>query len=614
MNRSIKKYFLLLSFFTCLTTVAQQQFSFTTEAEIYVVGDIHGAYHEVTSTLKNLNLIDEDNNWAGGNAHFVSLGDLVDRGPSARKVMDLFMNLQIQAEKAGGQFHIVLGNHEMMNLQGDWRYLSVEEINEFAADESIQQRTQAYQQFIQWYQLEDNEGTLTNFNNKYPAGFFAHYEAFNINGKYGQWLLQLPFIIKINDQLFTHGGLSKSIKNTELKKINDTLKSNLTSYIKSRNHFVNNNQLLFDMPFNIIIEKVKTFADSDQKNSLLSVVNNLVFSIKGPSWYRGNSLCHPYFEQDILVNNLKQWDAKRLWVGHTTTPTKTVQQRFSNQLVMMDTGMLRSYYNGQPWVAKIQPDGTTSFINGLTTKTGEAIPAAKREFSNPYGMNDAELEDFLKTAEITSKIPTDEGKTKPFKVTLEKDGKKVFGIFKYKDTHPKANKGKWHKSRDSADRYQYEVAAYRLDRILDINLVPVTIVRKIGRQKGIVQIWIDGLATKLALNEHNVKYTGFCNKNAQLNMMDTFDYLIANRDRNLTNIIYSISDWQLWFIDHSRSFSTSTQRPSMIKDTKIYLSDAFRVELEKLTKGQLRELRPWLHSKQISAIWKRRNKLLSGKF
>ena len=61
--------------------------------------------------------------WAAGRAHVVSLGDLLDRGADSRKVMDLLMRLQGEAAAAGGQLHVVLGNHEAMNLLGDLRYV-----------------------------------------------------------------------------------------------------------------------------------------------------------------------------------------------------------------------------------------------------------------------------------------------------------------------------------------------------------------------------------------------------------------------------------------------------------------------------------------------------------
>ena len=63
----------------------------------------------------------------------MSLGDLLDRGGDSRKVMDLLMRLQREASAAGGQMHVVLGNHEAMNLLGDLRYVVAAEYAAYAA-------------------------------------------------------------------------------------------------------------------------------------------------------------------------------------------------------------------------------------------------------------------------------------------------------------------------------------------------------------------------------------------------------------------------------------------------------------------------------------------------
>ncbi len=206
-----------------------------------------------------------------------------------------------------------------------------------------------------------------------------------------------------------------------------------------------------------------------------------------------------------------------------------------------------------------------------------------------------------------------EGVTRPFKVTLEKDSKIISAIFKYRDSKPGAQRGSWTSTKEKADRYQYEVAAYKLDRMLDIGLVPVTVERRIDGKKGILQVWIDGLISELVMKEDNIKNKGFCDPSAQFNMMNTFDYLIANRDRNQSNVLFTRDDWQLWFIDHSRAFSAKTRRHKSMRKIKILPTEAFKRALAKLTVKQLDILRPWLHHRQIDGIWKRKNNLIKWK-
>lgn len=95
-------------------------------------------------------------------------------------------------------------------------------------------------------------------------------------------------------------------------------------------------------------------------------------------------------------------------------------------------------------------------------------------------------------------------------------------------------------------------------------------------------------------------------------MLNVFDYLIHNEDRNMTNVTYKTDDWQTWFIDHSRSFRLHTKRPKMLKKVNLTLTPAFKQALEHLTLKDLMTLKPWLNKQQINAIWKRRIKLLKG--
>jgi hypothetical protein len=147
---------------------------------------------------------------------------------------------------------------------------------------------------------------------------------------------------------------------------------------------------------------------------------------------------------------------------------------------------------------------------------------------------------------------------------------------------------------------------------MGINLVPVAVERLVGKQNGVLQLWIDDLVNYKEMQEENIKYDGFCDYARQRQMMDVFDYLIHNADRNLSNIGFSSSDWQLWFIDHTRSFRTSTKRPELLEDANLTLTNEFRAILQALSVEDLEILSTWLTRKQIQSILKRRDKLLEG--
>ena len=107
---------------------------------VVAFADVHGAYDEVTALLKSVQVVDSDLRWTGGKTHLVSLGDLLDRGDDSRKVMDLLMRLQDEAATAGGRVHVLLGNHEAMNVLGDLRYVDPGEYSAFAGEEPTGQR------------------------------------------------------------------------------------------------------------------------------------------------------------------------------------------------------------------------------------------------------------------------------------------------------------------------------------------------------------------------------------------------------------------------------------------------------------------------------------------
>ena len=98
---------------------------------VIAIGDVHGDFDDFVAILQHTGLIDKQNHWAGGKATFVQTGDLIDRGPKPREVMDLMMALEKEAPSSGGRVVSLLGNHEMMNIMGDLRYVTPENYRQF---------------------------------------------------------------------------------------------------------------------------------------------------------------------------------------------------------------------------------------------------------------------------------------------------------------------------------------------------------------------------------------------------------------------------------------------------------------------------------------------------
>jgi hypothetical protein len=140
-----------------LSAVHADEWHFSGVERIVAVGDIHGAFDALVETLQEADIIDDELAWSGGSTHFVSTGDLLDRGPDSRRVMDLIIRLEHEARSAGGRVHLVLGNHEVMNLIGDLRYVADEEYAAFLDIESAEDREFWYQHYRRSKPVDSDE-------------------------------------------------------------------------------------------------------------------------------------------------------------------------------------------------------------------------------------------------------------------------------------------------------------------------------------------------------------------------------------------------------------------------------------------------------------------------
>mmetsp|Transcript_22212 Transcript_22212/g.61633 ORF Transcript_22212/g.61633 Transcript_22212/m.61633 type:complete len:490 (-) Transcript_22212:109-1578(-) len=105
---------------------------------LVAIGDIHGDYKQAFFALQLAGLVDAQGHWAGGSTVVVQTGDLVDRGDNSLAVLSMFERLKAQALAAGGDVIMLLGNHELMNLQGDYRYISKNELAKISSDDTVE--------------------------------------------------------------------------------------------------------------------------------------------------------------------------------------------------------------------------------------------------------------------------------------------------------------------------------------------------------------------------------------------------------------------------------------------------------------------------------------------
>ena len=146
---------------------------------VVAIADVHGAFDAMAETLRQAEVIDKQLSWSGEDTHLVIVGDILDRGPKSRAVMDLLMRLEDEAPAAGGAVHVVIGNHESMNLIGDLRYVSKSEYAAFAMDETAAERQRWFEAYAKRYAgASSRESLLEKFEQRFPAGFFSLRRAF----------------------------------------------------------------------------------------------------------------------------------------------------------------------------------------------------------------------------------------------------------------------------------------------------------------------------------------------------------------------------------------------------------------------------------------------------
>lgn len=327
---------------------------------VVAVGDVHGDKDAFAAVLKMAGLIDAEERWCGGETHLVQMGDVPARGPQSRQAFDLLMRLENEAAAAGGKVHALIGNHDAGLIYGDLRSVLPAEYGEFRTQDSERLLEAAFEKELAALRaagrLPAAPGDLAalrqSWLEQHPPGFVEHRQAFQPSGFYGSWIRSHNSVIRINDSLFVHGGISPKYAYNTRKAINLTIRREL--------------------------------ADPDR------LIPGMASDTQGPLWYRRLTESEDPALEPHVVRILRIHQVRRIVTGHVVTRSAIVP-RFGGRVVNVDIGLSR-FFGRPPACLVLEPDSRFVLHRGIKV----ALPGPGRE----------QLVRYLKSIEAADEQPS----------------------------------------------------------------------------------------------------------------------------------------------------------------------------------------------------------------
>ena len=318
---------------------------------VVVFGDLHGDYGKFHDMLVKAGLVDAHDHWSGGRTHLVQVGDVPDRAPDTRKILDLLMRLEPEARRAGGYVHALIGDHEAMNMEGDLRYTTPGEFAAFAGPDSARLRDAYYARVVDYLKAHPPPEGLpkfdaawrAQFDAEHPLGWVEHAIAWSTEGVYGQWVLTHSAMIRINDVLYLHGGIGPSF----------------VAYDKA---------LLNRAVIAALRHEPKPAGAPD----------NVLWDVEGPLWYRGFAWNDEAAEAPNVAAVLAAQHVDRIVIGHTKQ-YPFVNARFDGRVILTD----------------IAPPAGCAEPHAFLVEQGDVLTAIHRGVAVPFGATGPAHEAYL---------------------------------------------------------------------------------------------------------------------------------------------------------------------------------------------------------------------------
>jgi len=612
-----------------MTFAQSSPWEWTDVGRIVALGDVHGRYGELVLALKSTGLVDEELAWTGGKDHLVLCGDLINRGHHDRPVLDLARRLQREAESAGGRVHVVLGNHEVMNLVRNFRYVSESGFAAFASEERDKDRQREWKEYRKMGANKKTDEALLEaaFVEDYPPGYFGRERAFSLKGDYGKWLIEQPAVIKINEILFTHGGLTPETASLGLKNINETVREAIRDFMRA----VGVLEVRVRGPANF--KSLRSFASQtlqrasqrrkqptelvEAAKQLRAQLRSLGLAPHGPLWYRGNSLANERFERDRVDAVLERLEAKAMMVGHSVTRDGNVTTRFKGRLYRLDVGL--GY--GRNGLALVFDGDRASVVDPRTGALSSPVvepPQGQGWTEGVVHLPDAQLEMLLSQAEVVKE--TEIAERGVHVLELEAEGQKLRAVFMDNDKKRRSMRNA------SESRYQHELAAYWLDRKLGLYFIPTTVARVVDGKAGMLQPVVETALDLVSIRSYGKLETADADEiiaavsdyfelepgelQEQVVEARVFDALIGNTTRRGYERLFIPAEGRIALVGHDCAFPSSGEATPMTPCSP--MPPDLTSGLMMLDREELRtHLGDYLSNAQIDALLERRDRVLA---
>ncbi|MGB8958997.1 MAG: metallophosphoesterase [Candidatus Aminicenantales bacterium] len=544
-RRGFGPLLLLLAFVSSarLSPAADIPFEWSGVERVVSIADLHGDYDRFIFILAHpqVGLVDADLHWTGGKAHLVQLGDVLDRGPRAKEILDLVMRLEKEAEAAGGMVHMLLGNHEEMNITGialDYPgYVPVEQFVAFLREDFRRAKDAEYIKTLPLEEREraEMEGLDIHVDEGY-ASYWRKIEAakdpqavrayvLGFNDVYGNWLVKQNAVIKINDIIYVHGGVSEALSKWPIGEINQVMRQEL-EFFQGRMR----NPQQFGRPFH----------------------PRLVYDPDSPLWFRGLATKNEASAEGEIDRTLANLGARAMVVGHnyfsftggaSPVVTKALVARFHDKIWIMDTGISGSY-NGVP--------SALIYDHGEFEVWGETEEVARRSGIKPpppKPLSPKEMETFLRTAAVVGRGPGPGGRTDAWRLNLQSGDTVLPALFRYIDRR---------RPDPLADSYKYDLAAYALSKYLGLSDVPPIVERSVEGVPGALQAFIANTGSIPDLRERKITPTDPEAFDRALADLVVFQALVFDDCRNEKDTLVSVPDFRIYRVDFSEAFAPNT--------------------------------------------------------